>query len=188
MKKRRLAIGCFILVACLVMGIGYAAIQKTLEIDNYVALGFDSTAYNAIFSAVEIDDANTSVNAAAVKDTNYKAGINGTNAAVLDINLDATVLTVVGHKVTVIATIQNDSQSYNVNLEAPVVSENAAIKDYVTVTCTLEDGATASPLAPGEEVTCTIVITLKALPTETITRQNIEVSIPHTASTYIATP
>ena len=185
MKKRRLAITCFILAACLVMGIGYAAIQKSLEVDNYVALGFDSTAYNAVFSNVEIDGANTHVNNAAVADTNYTAKVNSANAAILDVNIDATTLTQVGHKITIVATIQNTSASYCVNLQTPAVEANAAIDSFVSVECTLGEGA-AAPIIPGGTVKCTIVVTLEVLPTETITRQNIKITIPHTASTYTA--
>ena len=191
MKKRRLAIACFVLAACLLMGMGYAALNKELEIDNYVALSVDPTDYNAVFTTASFVAGETSVDPNAMENTNYTVAVNAANAAVLDINLDANTLTEVGHKVTVTATIKNVSEYYNVNLQAPVVGVNDQIKDYVSVTCELAAGAT-DPLTPASTATCTttctIVVELKAMPTEAISRQNISITIPHSATTYTAAP
>lgn len=104
MKNRKTLAGLFVILALLCLGIGYAAISKTLTINGGVSTG-DETAlednFVVYFAAVSTDTSsaeNVTVNAtvnAAEKSTSTSFGIENMN--------------IVGSKVILTYTIKNDS-------------------------------------------------------------------------------
>ena len=182
MKKRRLAIVSFVLLACLVMGIGYAALTANLTINTNIGISYDTSNYSVVFTAAEVSTAST---AAAANSTVATAN----DTAAMTIDVAKGILKKVGDTVVIVATITNKSTSYDAIIKTPTVGTNETLKDYVTVTCVLNetDDATYKTLAPSGTTTVTVTVKMIALPVSDIDLTNITITIPTDAATVPAT-
>lgn len=182
MKKRRLAIVSFVLLACLVMGIGYAALTANLTINTNIGISYDTSNYSVVFTAAEVSTAST---AAAANSTVATAN----NTAAMTIDVAKGILKKVDDTVVIVATITNKSTSYDAIIKTPTVGTNETLKDYVTVTCVLNetDDATYKTLAPSGTTTVTVTVKMIALPVSDIDLTNITITIPTDAATVPAT-
>ncbi len=182
MKKRRLAIVSFVLLACLVMGIGYAALTANLTINTNIGISYDTSNYSVVFTAAEVSTAST---AAAANSTVATAN----DTAAMTIDVAKGILKKVDDTVVIVATITNKSTSYDAIIKTPTVGTNETLKDYVTVTCVLNetDDATYKTLAPSGTTTVTVTVKMIALPVSDIDLTNITITIPTDAATVPAT-
>ena len=182
MKKRRLAIVSFVLLACLVMGIGYAALTANLTINTNIGISYDTSNYSVVFTAAEVSNTST---AAAANSTVATAN----NTAAMTIDVAKGILKKVDDTVVIVATITNKSTSYDAIIKTPTVGTNETLKDYVTVTCVLNetDDATYKTLAPSGTTTVTVTVKMIALPVSDIDLTNITITIPTDAATVPAT-
>ena len=183
MKKRRLAIVSFVLLACLVMGIGYAALTANLTINTNIGISYDTSNYSVVFTVAEVSNTST---AAAANSTVATAN----DTAAMTIDVAKGILKKVGDTVVIVATITNKSTSYDAIIKTPTVGTNETLKDYVTVTCALNEtdaDATYKTLAPSGTTTVTVTVKMIALPVSDIDLTNITITIPTDADTVPAT-
>ena len=185
MKKRGLAITCFILVACLVIGIGYAAVESRLAVETDVTVGTNTSDYQVAFTtnskADTVTPGKTDVSA-----NTYTIKPKDGNAATLDIVINSGVFTEKDQVLTVIGEIQNNSSQYRATFSAaPTVTyvtqliSGEDLDDYLDVTCTMP---VDTDLNPGDVTTVTITITAKKMPTTAIENANVRVAINHSAA------
>ena len=191
MKKRRSAIVAFVLCACLIVGVGFAAITSNLKVDHYVSLGVNDAAFDVHFESAGAVASNT--NAA---QADYGAKVSADNDMLVDVNIKAGVLAANGDTVTITALIHNNSADGTFRAKfgdpsqyAPVASGDSGILNYVDVECAFQaiegsaeindDGTVV--LEPGQTVNLVIVVTLAAMPTEAITNASFTITATATA-------
>ena len=156
MKNRRTLVVAFMLVAVMLLGVGYAALNDTLDITGSADVNRSAAeeAFNEdiyFSAAVANDEGNTaSVNA----DNNDKA------------SFTAATLKGAGDKVSFTFTIKNDG-----DVDADVTPTlNASLGNTNPTYFDIEsdwDGATKT-LEAGKTITYTVTVTLKQTPTDTI--------------------
>ena len=181
MKKRRTLIISLLLVAALMLGIGYAALSRELIVSSTAILNPNNDDFKVEFtSASTSDDAKATASIAASKTTaNYE--IKG--------------LSKQGDDVTMTFIVTNNTADVNAELIGLSMTEGSlfigdgtsttgVVSDYFTktVTVTHEDGdlwseSTHITLAPGETATVKIVVTLKQTVTERITLEGASVHL-----------
>ena len=152
MKNKKTFIGLIVLLAVLMLGIGYAALTNiTLNI-NGTATGIpDGSNFVVDFSddeskiVVDKSKANTNVVVDAKKTGTLKA------------KLDVSNLTSKGESVTVTYTIENNSKDLNADLE---LSPASFKDDNFEITAVLADDS----IAKGESTTVTVTATLLVTP------------------------
>ena len=151
MKKRRNLIISILLVAALALGVGYASLTDTLDIQGTAevnqAAAEESFNQDVYFSAVSTG-------------TGYTASINADNN-------DKATFTVTGLKdkgetISITYTIKNDGDLPAVVTPKLLQNSNEA---YFAITSDWE--STAQTLAANSEKTITVNVTLKELPTTT---------------------
>jgi uncharacterized repeat protein (TIGR01451 family) len=156
MKNRKRIVVAFMLVAVLLLGVGYAAVTTVLDIQGSVNVSataaeneFNEDIYFS--AAVANEEGNTaSINA----DNNDKA------------SFTAKTLKGKGDKVTFTFTIKNDGDiaaTVTPKLNATLGNTNP---EYFSLTSDWDGGA--KTLAAGSEVTYTLTIELLKTPTETV--------------------
>lgn len=184
MKKRRLAITCFVLIVCLAIGIGYAAVDSRLAVETDVTVGTNTSDYQVVFTANSKADT-TTVGATDVSSNSYTVAPKAGNAATLDIVINSGVFTEKDQKLTIIGEIQNNSTQYRATFStAPTVTyvttltSGEPLEDYLDVTCSMP---VDTDLNPTDTTSVTIVITVKKMPTTAIENANIRVAILHSA-------
>lgn len=197
MKNKRNVLIAFILICCLCLSIGYAALTDTLYVDGKASVSVlgnedDPTTPNTPFEekfAEEIywSSANgeTNVTCERVAEGSDKAASIGvsdkTDSAekpdVLLITVPAGVLTSEGDSTTITATVKNDSD-YNINATLSAVTENNQYLDIVWnwadgYDATIDEGATANVI---------ITVTLTTAPTTDITDATFSMTLTATAT------
>ena len=165
MKNRKFALVAFLLIAVLVMGIGYAAITRQLTVTGKVAFGT-----NVANFPVKIE--NCQVTAASNKaPTDLASAVNftvGTDGITLTANVQSGVLVFTDSEeqdsVTFTFDVTNYAEHYKANIHDVVDTHD----DYLDVTVTGIDDSTMLDVAGGENdsVTVTVVVKLVSLPNE----------------------
>ena len=110
MKNKRTFVGLFVILALLCLGIGYAAISKTLTINGGVATGETTDLYDnfiVYFSKVE-------VNTNSAKGATVTANVDAT-AKSLETTFKIENMNTVGSKVVLTYTVNNDSEDLYAN-------------------------------------------------------------------------
>ena len=127
MKNRKTIIVGFILVACMIMGVGYAALSTTLRIDGQASVSAEAIEFteNVIFTAAKTDA--PTFGTAAVNDGNQSATFTVTGMTRKD---DAVHFTY---------TITNKSD-HDVNLAVTIAPTTTALDSKFTVTQSLAAG------------------------------------------------
>ena len=146
MKKRRIAILAFVLIAVLTISVGYAALTRDLKIEGKAKSTPDNI--NVIFSASELVLADTTDTAEA----SSAVGAPGDFA----ISLTASNLIKIGDKVVAKYTIKNNNE-YDVTLAVPTISETGDA-DYFEVST--DWGASTFLLAAGQTKDVIVTVTL----------------------------
>ena len=175
MKKRRLAIACFVLVACLVMGIGYAALSHTFTIETKASMTPDLDNF-----PMEITKAQLAVGGAAPTNTvdGSTASISAGKTAVA-VKLASTALSKVGDSVTLTVTVANLSTKLKADMQAPSVTSNAA-SDFISVEVgsysrQLLEADDGNDLTTNNTTTITFTFTLTDPPLETVSEAIINI-------------
>ncbi|MBQ2999817.1 MAG: hypothetical protein IJD64_05085 [Clostridia bacterium] len=182
MKKRRTLIISLLLVAALMLGIGYAALSRELIISSTAILNPNNDDFKIEFtSADSSDDAKATASIAASKTTaNYEVkGLSKQN-----------------DNVTLTYVVTNNTADVNAELTGLSLTEGllfigdgtstpGVVSDYFTKTVTVthdESGKVWAEddhitLAPGKTATVTIVVTLKQTVTQRITLEAASVHL-----------
>ena len=181
MKKRRTLIISLLLVAALMLGIGYAALSRELMISSNAILNPDANDF-----AVEITDSSTS---------NADFATTSIGDSKTTATYEVKGLSKKGEAVTLTYTVTNNTVDVNAELTGRSMTEGSlfigdgtstpgVVADYFTktVTVTHEDGdvwaeADHITLAPGETATVEIVITLKQTVTQRVTLEGASVHL-----------
>ena len=171
MKKRRIAIIAFVLVAALTLSVGYALLTRDLKIEGKAKSTPDNL--NVVFSASEIVLADTTDHCEA----SSSVGAPGDFA----ISMTASNMTKIGDKVVAKYTIKNNNE-YDVTLKKPTISstgDSAYFKvstdwgENATVTlgdCNSTDGSNLKVVivtvelvdSSADPLACDFVITINA--------------------------
>ncbi len=177
MRNRRFAIVSFIVVAVMLMGIGFAATTTTINLTGYI--NFNKNQVNENFD-FDIELTGTPEIAAYDKDG---APITGLAGNVLSASIDSQDPDVgsitakhfadLGEYVVAKYQIQNKGETGSIaGLDIAVNTQTSSNGDYFTVEKTFSkeaDGVGAAAtydLAPGETCWVTIVMTVKDIPTD----------------------
>ena len=161
MTNTKKIIAAIVIVAVLVIGVGYAAIQNiTLNISGTASANADQANFTVAFSGEPTTD-KTKVSANSTAASITAAVTDDTNAT---INVEG--LTAKGDVVTATYTIQNTSADLSAKLSATTSNSNT---EYFKVTHDLEDATTVTH---GQATTITVTVELIKTPitaTETAT-------------------
>ena len=169
MKNRRTIITVFLLCACLVIGMGYANITRTLKFDGKATAAKNEADFDVRFTNVTTE---FTCHAEPLT-TAYNVVISESDATrrTIDVNLGES-LKVVGDYAEITATVQNFSHSYTADLQMPSVVMTAN-GEYFEVTVVNKDTFAATDLAVAhseggaDTTTITIKVELVKLPTDT---------------------
>ena len=136
MKKRRIAIVAFLLVACMVIGIGYANLSKNLTISSMMQSEPDSGNFHVFFLKEAEYITNVQNATATVGDTRIIANFNSAN-----------FLKAPGNEATATFTIKNETPDLAAKVYLPTLNITLA-SGYYKPTCVFVDAA-------GNELTAT---------------------------------
>ena len=146
MKRTNRIILTVVIVAMLVLGVGYAAIQNiTLNITGTAAADPSQSNFKVMFSGTPTVSDETYVTAAVTNDTNATINVEG--------------LTKVGDVASATYTIQNASTDLSADLAVSTTNDNP---EYFTLTSELEE----TSLVAGEATTLTVTVELTKTPVE----------------------
>lgn len=108
MKNRRLALVAFLLCACMIVGVGYAAVADELTVSGTIGLTGDALENAELNSKVYWDDADSS------DDTKVDVDISADKDEVVIV---ADGLDTIDEEITVTATMVNTSTEYDVDVK-----------------------------------------------------------------------
>ena len=180
MKKRRVVIMCFILAALMMIGVGYAALQRVLVSETKINL-----TENLENFPVKITSFSAQKNGSDYVFGAEEASISATGTS-LDITLPATTLTLQDDTLVLTMTIQNLSYSYAAQLDTVATVQTNLTNDaseYVTVTVGAYSDADGvldvyDGTAGGtDSTTVTVTFKLDNPPTSPVSTQLITVKI-----------
>ena len=152
MRKKKSFAALALLVAVLVLGVGYALTTANLGVDGNVTITPDDSNFSVLFTNATVEGAG---NTATVGDTKTAT-------------LNVSSLKTVGDKVVATYIITNKSKAgINATLEGLVVTpaEDAA-KDFYTATAEFN---TTDPIAPNGTATLTVTVELVKAPIDEVT-------------------
>ena len=158
MKKKKSFVALALVVAVLVLGVGYALNTIDLKVNGDITVSPDDSNFDVNFTDASITTAGTLTGKT---DTADKG--NGKTAT-----LSVKTLKTVGEKVVAEYTITNNSKAgINATLSNPTATQtDDDAKDYYTVTATLAD---ANPIAPNGTKKLTVTVELVKAPLEEVT-------------------
>ena len=178
MKKRRLVIACFILVACMVIGIGYAALSRVLDVTTKMAINenvenfpVQITGYTATRNGEELDISGATLN---------------TEGTSLIITIPSTALVMANDTIVLTLTIENKSTVYEAIMDSKATIQAAVVNnvsEYVSVTVgdySDADGILAvndGTASDDDKTTITITYTLVTPPLAGVSGKDIVVRI-----------
>lgn len=129
MKKRRIAIVAFLLVACMVIGIGYANLSKNLTISSLMQSEPDSENFHVFFLKEAEYITNVSNATATVGDTRIIANFNSAN-----------FLKAPGDVATATFTVKNETPDLAAKVYLPTLNVTVA-SGFYTPECAFVDAA-----------------------------------------------
>ena len=150
MRKNKTLLGVALLIAVLMLGVGYALTAKDFKVDGEVTVATDDTNFKVEFTAHQDDNADA----------------NTTTASGTAATFTVTSLKSVGDKATATYTITNNS---NVGINAEILTATAAKLtngEYFTVTPKLTYADEDKILEVGETATLTVEVKLDKAPVD----------------------
>ena len=158
MKKKKSFVALALVVAVLVLGVGYALTTIELKVNGDITVSPDDSNFDVKFTDAKITTAGT---LAGQTDAATKG--DGKTAT-----LSVKSLKTVGEKVVAEYTITNNSKAgINATLSNPTATQTTdAAKDYYTVTATLAD---TNSIAPNGTKKLTVTVELVKAPLDEVT-------------------
>lgn len=158
MKKKRGTLAILLILAILVLGIGYAATTATLKVNGTLGATADNANFKVYFGSAE---AGTAMNGdKELTSANVSAGVDSVNNKLAKFSV--TGFTARNDTVTFTYVVKNDSADLNANVEA-VVASDFTHNDHFTVTAKFGDSSTAT-IKHGETATLTVVVNCSKTP------------------------
>lgn len=169
MKNKRAFIAIMLIVAVLLLAIGYAAISRNLTIGGTVTAEPNNENFKVHYSGATgtITSTKTGATLSATTDQNLTATIN------------ASGLDTVGQTVTATFNIINESDDLDANIAVATKEITGTNADYFELVSTTLGKNTLT--AGGDTTTVTVVLRLKKTPTETVSG-TVNVSLTATAA------
>lgn len=158
MKKKKSFVALALVVAVLVLGVGYALTTIELKVNGDITVSPDDSNFDVNFT-----DAKITTNGTLADQTDAATKGDGKTAT-----LSVKSLKTVGEKVIAEYTITNNSKAgINATLSNPTATQtDDAAKDYYTVTATLENN---DAIAPNGTKKLTVTVELVKAPLEEVT-------------------
>jgi len=194
MKNKRNVLIAFILVCCLCLSIGYAALADDLYIDgsaSVTVLSNDPDDSNDTETEKEFKEDVYFVNFGATQnpDANYVIVNSAKDADDTDTKPDALTVTIPGDvlspenpTIVLNAAIKNDSTDYGASVTLPAGGKTTGKNFSYAITWADDDTITEKTIAVGAEpMPIKITITLLTTPTEDIPSESFDVSFNATA-------
>ena len=191
MKNKRNVLIAFILICCLCLSIGYAALTDTLYVNGAMTIDTDSDTPNNPEKSFDADvyykDAvvtisGTDVGSKDLVTATIKNDTDGDTNDMLDIVIPAGVLNVKGDTVTVTVNVQNDSQDLAASVVQSSITEGINA-DFFNVSAYWTElgteGSNTHTVPANSSKNVTIVIELAKSPTADVTGS---FSFNHTAT------
>lgn len=165
MRNKRTFIGVALLIAVLMLGVGYAAVtSRTLKITGDATATPDDTNF-----VVEFDES-----------VDPTTGGNGTTVALITDGDEATInvsgLTTAGQSATATYTIKNSSKGIGANLTA-ATSVTGTNADFFSVDCAFDK----TTIGADESTTVTVTVTLEKTPVDAAKTATVNVDLTATA-------
>lgn len=158
MKRRNTYVGLVLLVAVLMLGIGYAAMSNiTLNITGSASAVVDDENFKVLFVGTP-EVSSSDVTATITDDHNATLNVTGLNAK--------------GDKATVTYTVKNASEDLSASIAVPNISNSNS--EYFTVTT---DMNTQKTLVAGDNTTITVTVELIKTPVDADQTANINISL-----------
>lgn len=175
MKNRRIVLMAFLLCACMIVGVGYAAFSDVMDITGTTEL-----------NANEVADGNIIFTSATAHNNLDTASINENNKD----KASFTVKSVVSkdEKATFTFVITNTNQdAYNMSFRAVPVGTNSDATTYYAITSSLSNGATTVngtdtttqiPIAAGGTVSVEVAVEMTTTPPDgTLVSANFQIEL-----------
>ena len=165
MKKRRIVITAFLLVACMLIGVGYAAITGSITINGKTSAGVHSDNFKVIIEqGTEVVKKNgaTLTNPTGEGVTPYYSFTYGTLGTSVIANINEGVLTQEGDTVTITFTILNESESLHAKVSYKTLTHDN--DEYFEVTTDFSGERTLGEKGSGTDST-TVTVTIQLLKT-----------------------
>lgn len=108
MKMRRTVIVAFLLLAVLVMGVGYAAVSGSLTVNGKATVGTNAAGYSVIFVGTPA----VTPTVAGTPEGTATAVIRDSDKSIVDISIPEKVLVTGDDLITVVLTAENQSEDY----------------------------------------------------------------------------
>lgn len=158
MKKKKSFVALALVVAVLVLGVGYALTTIDLKVNGDITVSPDDSNFDVNFT-----DASITTTGTLTGKTDAATKGDGKTAT-----LSVKTLKTVGEKVVAEYTITNNSKAgINATLSNPTATQTTdAAKDYYTVTATLENN---DAIAPNGTKKLTVTVELVKAPLEEVT-------------------
>ena len=166
MKKRRIIILAFMLIAVMVVGIGFAAYSTTLTINGTTAVSAEALEFTEDVQFVSVTTSNEAFGRAT------------TNGQTATFTVDG--MTAYNDRVQFTYTIMNNSD-FDVNIEISTHPTPASPSK-----CTVTTALSANTIPAGESITATVTVVLNETVTEAIAPINW--TIEYTATSVDPTP
>lgn len=158
MKRRNTYVGLILLLAVLMLGIGYAAMSNiTLNIGGSASAIVEDENFKVKFTGTP-EVSSSDVTATITDDHNATLNVTGLSAK--------------GDKVTATYTIENASEDLSASVAVPTITNSN--EDYFTVTT---DMSTSQTLAAGGNTTVTVTVELVKTPVDADQTADIKVSL-----------
>lgn len=158
MKKKKSFVALALVVAVLVLGVGYALTTIDLKVNGDITVSPDDSNFDVKFTNATVTEHGT------VQGKTDEANIGDGRTATLSVK----TLKTVGEKVVAEYTITNNSKAgINATLSNPTATKKDDVaKDYYTVTATLENN---DAIAPNGTKKLTVTVELVKAPLEEVT-------------------
>lgn len=174
MKNRRIVITAIMLVAVLLMGVGYAAFTDDLEVAGDVRVGANQTEaaefkQDVYFDNARIDNSATTANNPAKITTSILADSHSDANDKIDISIGETGLNSAGQKAVILVDIVNESTIYgaDITLGTPTITMAEGSDDLFDVKCVIDNASIAKSVDASNLSKSTVTITITLLRTPT---------------------
>ena len=181
MKKRRIVVTAFLLCACMLIGVGYAALSGSISANATIRLGLNHANLKVQYrdEAGDVSAVKDSVDLTRGTDlaepaTQYMVELDSTKTAAT-IHLNTNILKVKNDVVTFTLTLVNNSTDVDAKIDAPKVTMGANSDTYLDINAVAAEAG--QKMIPGDTTTYTITVKLKEIPIESAVECNFSVII-----------
>ena len=170
-QKRRIVVACFMVVAILALGIGYAAVSTTLDFMGTASVSTAATENvlntDVVFTSAEAVASNGGTTSTAILAMSNKR-----------VSFEAKDFAAVGDTVTIVGAIENKGNAgYSVNITPRLVAPASNANEYFDVTYAFDDAVDNNEIAANATRDYKVIIRLKKLPIDSTVSVTVTVEL-----------